>query len=110
LDRLQTRFAAGAAGFLKGFSAVVFPRLMPPAHRLTMNPQSTGHLRLAQTLVKKFDGFESSLLQLLEIAFDSFAVSHDSKTNTGTNIIPISERRAGFCHARKRAYVTAAGG
>ena len=79
LHRVQTRSAARSCGFAQCLGALPFPRLMPATDRLPVNTQSPGHFALVNALVKKPSGSEPSLLQFIEIAFDTFWISHARK-------------------------------
>jgi hypothetical protein len=76
LSGLQSRFAAGAARFLKRPYALSSPSLMPSADRLPVHVKLTGQLGLSEALVKEFGSVESPLFELVKIAFNAFGVTH----------------------------------
>src|SRR5208282_4135747 len=76
LRRLQSWFAPGPPNFLQRPSSVGLPRLMPTTDRLAMHAQSASDLGLTQLVIEEFSSSQSSPLQLIEVACDTFGIAH----------------------------------
>lgn len=89
LDRLQPGSAARARSLAKRLGALRFPRLMPAADRLAVNPQSPSNFALMESAIKQPGGFEPSLFQFLKIALDAFWITHARRLPEGTGCVTI---------------------
>jgi hypothetical protein len=86
---LQAGFTARSRGPAQRLGSLLFPGLMPAAHRLSVHSQSSGDLALMETSIKKPGGFESPPFQFIKIAFDAFWVTHARRLTRRTRDVTI---------------------
>lgn len=71
--------------FFQGGAAAALPILVPAAGGLAMDTQPPGGFGGAESLVEEPAGLQSALFQLVEIAFDTFRITHAPNPITGLN-------------------------
>jgi hypothetical protein len=79
IGRIETRGPAHVPGFAQRTTSFLLQLSCPATHRLAMDADLSGHLRLACPLAQEVNSLHAALFERVKIPLDSSWISHNGK-------------------------------